>query len=264
MTELAAPAPQAAVNNNPEDFFDWDGTPDVGTVPDGNYLLHVAKLDETESKESGKRMIAASFIIDEPANFAGMFVNEYFVLGSDEAPKAVVPGALGTRRLKALMMACAIPAANSIQALLANALGTSAKFAAVIVEKTETEGDYKGNRSNNITSFKKLGELVPGVKDGGASKAPMVSVAPVAPVVAPVAAPAFGAAPVPVAAPVPAPVAPPVAAPVATPAPTAAPAPATGEQPIPCALCAAANNPGVMVLPSQLQSHIQEFHAPKS
>lgn len=269
--QYAPPPPQQQYAGGDDDFFDWEGTPDEGTVPDGNYNLHIERMEDEMSSGEGfkadgtpkvaKRMISASFQVDEPANFAGMFINENFVVGTDESPTKVVPGSLGTRRFKALMKACAIPAAQNIKQLIDNAVGTKAKFAATVVEKEEQSGEYKGTKRNNVTSFKKLGEMQPQVK--GAQQraaAPQQYAAPpqqpqyAQP--APPQQPPQPADPMPVQK-----VAPQYAASNQQQAPQANPAPPqTAETPIPCTLCAAVGKQ-TMVKPSELPAHIAAEHS---
>lgn len=202
-----------------QDFMDWEGTPDSNVLPSGTYLLHIDELEDVMSKggKDGipKRMISGRYSIEEPSQFVGMTYFENLVVGSAEAPTAVVPGSMGTRSFKGLMKACQIPPSNSMQQLLVSANNSKAKFIMQVTYYEEKEGEYAGTPRNRTVGYFKVGERAPGL----AEAQPQAPMAP--PATAPTAA-----------------VPPPVAPGTPTPAP-AAPAPAaptmTGNDQAPAA-----------------------------
>lgn len=154
-----------------DDFIDWDGIPDTNVVPTGDYLLHVEKIDDTISKNPvdgiPKRMFSCQYIIEEPIEMAGMHYFENLSTGSAEAPKGMVPGSMGTRAFKGMMKACNIPKANSIAQLVNNAVVSKAKLMMGITRFIQKGGDpqYEGQERNRTTGYYKIGERQPMIRD---------------------------------------------------------------------------------------------------
>lgn len=202
-----------------QDYFPWDDIPDADVLPTGDFHVRGAELVD-KIASTGKRMFSAQIAVEEPTLYAGMTLFENFVVGSDEAPKSILPGLLGTRMLKKMLGAAQIPGSNNSEKLCMGF--ENALFGISVSEYTEKEGEYAGSPRNRITKFWKRGERVPGIATGAKGKGPAA--------VASAAAESAGA-------PVPAPPPPPplggeVGAPVAQPTILEAPAkPAAVTQP---------------------------------
>ncbi len=179
---------------NQDNYFAWDEIPDMNVLPGGTLHFNVDELTDDESS-SGKRMFRARFSVVLPVEFAGMVHFENYVTGSDEAPKALLPGSFGTRNMKAMMKAAQVPPNNDVALLCAGAANT--QFLAKVSQVEEKEGDYKGTLRNRINAYFRIGERqveIDVVKGTGAAAAAPVAVA--SPVVAPVVA-ALASAPAP-------------------------------------------------------------------
>ncbi len=230
-----------------EQVFPWDETSDIDVLEDGDYLVQGKMLEDGESG-SGKRMFKAQMLVLEPAIAHGMSLFENFVTGADEAPKAILPGQMGTRRMKKMVKAAQVPASNNVAMLCAGYAGSI--YGVTVIKTEDKEGEYKGIPRNRITTFWKVGEKTPQIKlvsgvrmaAGGAAH---VSTAGPPPTGATAAMP-----PQPVATPAPPP---PVYAPPPTPAPVViapAPAAAPAGPVIQCQICKA------LIPGTQLAMHI--------
>jgi hypothetical protein len=148
-------------------FFPWDDIPDLDVLPSGNYHVRGESLEDGEAS-TGKRMFSCHVVVEEPELYAGMALFENFVTGTDEDPKGIVPGALGTRRLKKMLKAAQVAQSNNVERLCQNFKGTL--FGVSVVEYTEQSGEYAGSPRNRITAYWKRGEREPGVALEGRAK----------------------------------------------------------------------------------------------
>jgi hypothetical protein len=154
----------------PENYFPWDEIPDSNILPTGFYLLKINEVEDTESQNTGNRMFVGSFQVEEPVQFKGMFTKrDYYVVGTEEAPKSVVSGTMGARSFKGLLNGCQVPQSSDIEKLLHGLKG--GKVIARIVQFTVTEDKgYKGQEDNKFASFHKIGEREVGLDDDGTLK----------------------------------------------------------------------------------------------
>lgn len=146
----------------PDDFIDWEGIPDSTVLPTGHFLFQVEEVKESMSKNPKdgipKRMLNCRYSVVEPVDFSGMGHFEVMVVGSAEAPTAMVIGSMGTIAFKAMCKACQIPAASSVKKLVLDLVNSKAKFIGRTVYSEQVGGDYAGTPRCNIKKFLKIGE----------------------------------------------------------------------------------------------------------
>lgn len=165
------------------DFFPWDEIPDQDVLEAGDYLVRGASLEDGLAG-TGKRMFVAQMSVEEPKEASGMFLFENFVTGTEEAQTAIMPGTLGTRRLKRMLGAAQIPASNNTAQLCKGFEGVI--FGVSVSKYEEKSGEYAGSIRNRIGAFWKVGEKQPQI--GAVVKSPAAVAQPV--VQAPQGAPA--------------------------------------------------------------------------
>ncbi len=262
------------MNQANADFFPWNEQVAKDEWYAGIYRVRIVHAEDGNSQTSGKRMPRIGFQCIEPVEFNYLSHFENYVVGSDEAPGAIIEGTMGHRSLMKLLLAAQAPPANSLAGLLASLKGAELLIAM----------SYKPTAEfvNNITAYFRLGERPVSVQVPVGAGAPTAApgTAPTAPgpmTAPPVSTPGPAVAPGPVAQPSvatpPAPPAPPAppqevstsapvggtsTAPGGAPPPPGTPAPA-GDIPsmVPCSMCAAAGKGNVMVPYLEFGSHVQ-------
>ena len=157
--------------------FPWDEIPDIDVLEAGDYLVRGNGLEDGLAG-TGKRMFSAQIEVQEPDEAKGMFLFENFVTGSEEAPTSILPGTMGTRRLKRMLTAAQIPATNNTDQICSGFEG--ALFGVRVSKYTEEKGEYAGTERNKINKFMRVGEFQPqiGIVTGGPAAAAQRVVAP--------------------------------------------------------------------------------------
>lgn len=163
------------------DFLDWDKIPSSNALPSGDFQMSLVKIEDGESKggQDGivKRMFPAQFVVEEPVELAGMGYFENYLVGSAEAPFDIVPGSMGARSFKQLCTACQIPQGNSVQQLLVQLNNMKPKCMVKVLHYLESKNpEYMGQERNKTIKYMKLGEVAPGL----APTAPSAPTAPMA------------------------------------------------------------------------------------
>lgn len=250
------------MTNGNENYFPWEETKEDNVLPTMIGHFRIKTLEDGQSQNTGKRMPRAIFECVAPLEYAGQAHFENYVVGSDEAPGAFVPGSMGTRNFKKMAKAAQIPPNNDVAVLMASAEGSELLLSIVEYKETQ-EGQWKGQPRNRIAGYFKLGEREIGIAPvQGAGKpgvvappaAPVMPPPAVAPPVAPAIPPPAAVAPVAVAPAVPTAPATPAtpAAPVMPPPPQAPAAPAAaGQGTLLCSICQ------TQVLMAEFGAHVQ-------
>ena len=245
----------------------WDDIPDTNLVPGGIYHC-VGKMLEEVASSTGKLMYKAQIEIAEPQEHAGHLFFENFCIGSDEDPNAdsvdTWKGSFAAKRYKKLLNAAQVPQQADMEQILFAFQST--QFLISVVLTKEKDGEYKGQDTNKLANFYKIGERPIGIDPksamtmkAGANRAAPAAVAP--PVAAPVATapnvPVVPAAPivVPPAAPVAPVVAAPPAAAIVPPPPAAPAAPLAAGPAMPCNVC------GQQIPMADYAAHVQAHQA---
>jgi hypothetical protein len=230
------------MTNGNANYFPWEETKEDNIFPTMIGHFRIKSMEDGQSNNSGKRMFRATFECVAPLDYAGQQHFENYVVGSDDAPMAVLPGSFGTRNFKKLCKSAQIPPNNDVAVLMRSCEGAEVLLSVVEYEETQ-EGQYKGSKKNRIAGYFRLGEreigVAPaqGVAGRSTGPAPAMPAAPAAPAYQP--PPVQTQAPAPQYAPPagpPAPVQP--QAPMAPPAPPQAPAtPQAGGMMLRCSIC---------------------------
>jgi hypothetical protein len=167
----------------PTGFVPFDEIPDSGVLLDGTYQVAGEELIADQSS-TGKKMYVGRMVVLEPSDYAGMYIFENFVIGTDDDPGATQLStwkkSIGARRFKSMLKAAGIPSSNDEAAICAGFAG--AQLTLVVSQYTEKGGDYDGTIRNRIGGFYRVGERKAEVlgKPSGAGGA-VVSPTPVMP-----------------------------------------------------------------------------------
>jgi len=159
-------------------FFPWDEIPDSNVFPTMTGRFQCVKLEDGESQSSRKRMFRAQFNCMEPSQYAGMSHFENFVTGNDENPKGIVPGAMGTRSLKAALNAMQMSKNKNVGELCQIVTASQPQLMLSIAHTIEQKGDYAGQERNKITAYHKVGDRPVQVMTQGTSVGVETSMAP--------------------------------------------------------------------------------------
>lgn len=149
-----------------DQFFPWNEIADDNVLPEGVFQMRTESLEDGQAN-SGKRMFRAQFSVVAPLEFSGTRHFENFVTGNDEAPTAILPGAMGTKALKKYFVSAQIPQSESVGQICASAIGSEFLVTMTVVE--DKDGPFKGTRRNRITRWWKLGEKDVGVAPADSS-----------------------------------------------------------------------------------------------
>ena len=158
----------------------WDDIPESRRVlPRGLYLLTVESIDEGRSREKNKLMYKAVYTVADGPQ-AGTALYEYHNIGSDDDPDAEDPltwkNAIGTRSLRDLFRACAIPMLTDMDKMCATARGQ--RFMQQVDESVEplrrrdgTTNQYAGKPRNDLGPKYRVGERTAAAQPGRAAVA---------------------------------------------------------------------------------------------
>lgn len=144
----------------------WDDIPQTRrTVPAGLYLCEVEALEEGRSREKSKLMYKASYQIVDGLH-TGTPLYEYHNIGSDDDPNADDPltwrNAIGTRTLRDLFTACAVPLLTDMDKMCVTARGQRfVQQVGVAIEPPKrrdgTPNQFAGRERNDLGPKYRLG-----------------------------------------------------------------------------------------------------------
>ena len=158
----------------------WDDIPESRRLlPRGLYLLSVESLEEGRSREKNKLMYKATYTVADGPH-AGVALYEYHNIGSDDDPDADDPltwkNAIGTRSLRDLFRATAIPMLTDMDKMCATVRGQ--RFMQQVDESVEpsrrrdgTPNQYAGRQRNDLGPKYRVGERPTATQPGRATVA---------------------------------------------------------------------------------------------
>lgn len=163
----------------------FDDVPDGQLLPAGVYLMAVDSIEETSTKEVGKLMYKLMYQVQEPKEYDGVPFPDYYVIGSNEDPKANEPetwkDSIGFKRFKRLARATQVPFTNDMEQLIERLCGQ--KFIAVIsqeLDQNPRDPKFANSKKNRIKETHQIGAMNPRIS-GGSDAVVAAPTAPLAP-----------------------------------------------------------------------------------
>lgn len=156
----------------------WDDIPESRrNLPRDLYLCTVESLEEGRSREKNKLMYKATYTVAE-GPFSGTALYEYHNIGSDDDPEAEDPltwkNAIGTRTLRDLFRATAIPMLTDMDKMCATVRGQ--RFMQQVDASVEPErrrdgtiNPWAGRSRNDLGPKYRVGERAAATQPGRAA-----------------------------------------------------------------------------------------------
>lgn len=157
---------------------DWDEIPDSNIFPEGIYLAVGDAMEERMTQEAGKLMFVPTFIIEEPKEYAGLKISDYFVIGSNDDPEAELAptwkSSIGGKNMKRMIKGLQIPLTPDTDEIGANMVGSKVLLRIdQQVDDGKKNPDYKGTIRNRIRGYYEVGSKeIHIVEDEAPSPAP--------------------------------------------------------------------------------------------
>ena len=149
-------------------LVNWDEIPDDSVLPTMRANCQL-KSWEAPLTTTGRLMYRVGWLIEDPAKYRGMFVNDNFIVGgTDERAEQFDPHSIDARRLKAMFKALKVP----LDADLAKCFRAAEQAKCCLYISAPTEKDKAaGFERNRVRNYYALGTQEVGVIDGAARTA---------------------------------------------------------------------------------------------
>lgn len=152
-------------------FFPWDEIPETDLFPDGfNGIFTVEKIEEQESS-TGKLQYITNFRCQEPKMFAGMFHTEWYTVGTDDEPEAIVGGTMGARAMQQLRIAAQVGREiRDADQFVAFLNSTKPPVGLFLIQRIDQNGEPRNRVGKG--GYWKVGSRTPGIVENNARQRP--------------------------------------------------------------------------------------------